>query len=512
MRLTRAAAFRSFAGCLLALSLTGPALAQPRAATVLELAAQQKNLNTFVAAVHAAGLDDTLKAAGPITVYAPTDEAFAKLPAAQREALMNDPARLKALLLGHVVNDMIKMRDGDSTITSGSVAERRRRHAVVRPRRRAHDRGRRPRRQLRPPRRQRLHHHDRQGPAYVVRRAGHGVVEWSVMLSARDLWIDEKARRAGYENGAALASSHGLKSYRIDQLYRAATKELVDDLDAITTLPKELRAAFAAEGFALDSIEPVVIQRSNDGQTTKGLFRLHDGNEVEAVLMEHHGERNTVCISSQAGCAYACTFCSTGQAGFSRNLTATEIFDQARYFAKQLAREGRKITNVVFMGQGEPFANFEPVMGAVALLNDPEGLRPGPPAHHDLHRRTGRQDRPLRRRADASEPRDLAARADRRDALDDHAGEPQVLHGGADGGGRALHPQDEPQGVLRVRDARGRQRHRPARARPRAPDERPAVPRQPDPVQQHAGRGGARHATTSASGSSRRSSKRAASR
>src|SRR5947209_13220935 len=121
MRLTRAAAFRSFAGCLLALSLTGPALAHPRAATVLELASQQKNLNTFVAAVHAAGLDDTLKAAGPMTVYAPTDEAFAKLPAAQREALMNDPARLKALLLGHVVNDMIKMRDGDSSVTSGSV-------------------------------------------------------------------------------------------------------------------------------------------------------------------------------------------------------------------------------------------------------------------------------------------------------------------------------------------------------------------------------------------------------
>jgi uncharacterized surface protein with fasciclin (FAS1) repeats len=121
MRLTRAAAFRSFAGCLLALSLTGPALAQPRAATVLELAAQQKNLNTFVAAVHTAGLDAALRAAGPITVYAPTDEAFAKLPAAQRDALMNDPARLKALLLGHVVNDMIRMRDGDSTITSGSV-------------------------------------------------------------------------------------------------------------------------------------------------------------------------------------------------------------------------------------------------------------------------------------------------------------------------------------------------------------------------------------------------------
>ncbi len=121
MRLTRAAAFRSLAGCLLALSLTGPALAQPRAGTVLDLAAQQKNLTTFVAAVHAAGLDDTLRAAGPLTVYAPTDEAFAKLPAEQRDALLHDPARLKALLLGLVVNDMIKMRDGDATITSGSV-------------------------------------------------------------------------------------------------------------------------------------------------------------------------------------------------------------------------------------------------------------------------------------------------------------------------------------------------------------------------------------------------------
>ncbi len=194
------------------------------------------------------------------------------------------------------------------------------------------------------------------------------------MRTARELWIDEKARRAGYENGAALASSHGLKGYRIEQLYRAAAKELVDDLDAITTLPKELRAALAAQGFALDSVEPVVVQRSNDKQTTKGLFRLHDGNEVEAVLMEHHGGRNTVCISSQAGCAYACTFCSTGQAGFTRNLTATEIFDQVRYFAKQLARDGRKITNVVFMGMGEPFANYENVMGAVALLNDPNGF------------------------------------------------------------------------------------------------------------------------------------------
>jgi uncharacterized surface protein with fasciclin (FAS1) repeats len=120
MRLTRAAACRSIAGCLLALSLGSPALAQP--ATVLDLAAQQKNLTTFVAAVHTAGLDDTLKAAGPYTIYAPTDDAFAKLPAAQRTALLADPARLKAVILGHVVKDRVMMHDGDTWVSSGSVS------------------------------------------------------------------------------------------------------------------------------------------------------------------------------------------------------------------------------------------------------------------------------------------------------------------------------------------------------------------------------------------------------
>jgi uncharacterized surface protein with fasciclin (FAS1) repeats len=121
MRLTRAAACRSLAGCLIAVSLAAaPALAQ-RPATVLDLAAQQKNLSTFVAAVHTAGLDETLRAAGPVTVYAPTDEAFARIPAAERAALLADPVRLRTILLGHVVKDTVMMRDGDSSISSGSV-------------------------------------------------------------------------------------------------------------------------------------------------------------------------------------------------------------------------------------------------------------------------------------------------------------------------------------------------------------------------------------------------------
>ena len=122
MRLTRLAACRSLVGCLFTLALAAPALAQPGPATVLELAAQQKNLTTFVQAVHTAGLDDMLRGAGPITVYAPSDEAFAKLPAAERASLLASPDRLRALLLGHLVNERVMMHDGENWVTSGSIA------------------------------------------------------------------------------------------------------------------------------------------------------------------------------------------------------------------------------------------------------------------------------------------------------------------------------------------------------------------------------------------------------
>jgi 23S rRNA (adenine2503-C2)-methyltransferase len=190
----------------------------------------------------------------------------------------------------------------------------------------------------------------------------------------QDLWVDQKARRAGHADAAAFAAANELRPYRLSQLYRAATKELADDVGAISVLPASLRERLAADGFELDSIAAVVLQRSKDGQTTKGLFRLADGSEVEAVLMEHHGGRSTVCISSQAGCAFKCEFCSTGQAGFTRNLEPVEIFDQARFFARELRRRGKKITNVVFMGQGEPFHNYDAVMHAMRLLHDPHGF------------------------------------------------------------------------------------------------------------------------------------------
>lgn len=198
-----------------------------------------------------------------------------------------------------------------------------------------------------------------------------------VIRDAQSIWFADKVRRAGFPDVETFAAHFQLKPYRLKQIYRAATKEFVEDVAGVTTLPKELRAALVEAGFSFGSVTPVVVQRSADKQTSKGLFRLADGSEVEAVLMEHYGDRNTVCISSQAGCAFACAFCSTGQAGFTRQLEATEIFDQARYFAAELATKGKRITNIVFMGMGEPFHNYESVMNAVALLHDAQGFNLG---------------------------------------------------------------------------------------------------------------------------------------
>ncbi len=187
------------------------------------------------------------------------------------------------------------------------------------------------------------------------------------------LWLSALAASAGFAGVDEFADAYGLRPYRLRQLYRAACKELVGRIADVTPWPKDLRET-VSKTASFDSLLPGVVQHSRDGQTTKALFRLRDSKEVEAVLMEHSGGRTTVCISSQAGCAFACAFCSTGQAGFGRNLRAVEIFDQARFFARELAKRSKRVTNVVFMGMGEPFHNYDAVMEAVALLNDPAGF------------------------------------------------------------------------------------------------------------------------------------------
>ena len=156
--------------------------------------------------------------------------------------------------------------------------------------------------------------------------------------------LDSRFGRArGFaERRPPFVSAFGLKPYRLEQLYRASVKELIENPSGVTTLPKELRAQFAESGVAFSSVRPVLEQRSADGQTTKVVLALRDGKEVESVLMEHHGARTTICISSQAGCAFACTFCSTGQAGFSRHLTPVEIVDQVLYSSRASCANGAK--------------------------------------------------------------------------------------------------------------------------------------------------------------------------
>jgi len=139
--------------------------------------------------------------------------------------------------------------------------------------------------------------------------------------------------------------------------------------DEMTELPAALRASLES---ALPPALREVSRRSADlGQTTKWLWALHDGARVETVLM-HYRDRVTVCVSTQAGCAMACQFCATGQAGFQRHLTEGEIVEQVAV-AMRAARP-RRLSNVVFMGMGEPLANYERVWSAVVRLNGSMGL------------------------------------------------------------------------------------------------------------------------------------------
>src|SRR5215469_10202091 len=192
----------------------------------------------------------------------------------------------------------------------------------------------------------------------------------------RDIWWRGRAREAGFESAEAAAAAFGLQRYRLEQIYRAATKDLVDHFSRISVLPGALRKQLA-ERFKLSSLALEREVTSKDGQTTKFLFALADGKEVEAVLMRHRGGRMTACISSQAGCALKCDFCATGQGGFFRNMTALEIFDQAVHVARRAKQEKRGLTNLVFMGMGEPFLNYDAVMDSVALLNDGQGFNLG---------------------------------------------------------------------------------------------------------------------------------------
>lgn len=145
------------------------------------------------------------------------------------------------------------------------------------------------------------------------------------------------------------------------------------ELHELTNVSKALRARLEQEPTLATSLRCVHESADEGATTVKWLWELHGGAEVETVLM-HYDDRSTVCISSQAGCAMACGFCATGQGGFTRHLSVGEIVEQVVRARRRAADDGRRLSNVVFMGMGEPMANYNAVWGAVERLHGDLGL------------------------------------------------------------------------------------------------------------------------------------------
>ncbi len=156
------------------------------------------------------------------------------------------------------------------------------------------------------------------------------------------------------------------QKFRWQQCYRAMFSDFVENWDKVSVLPLSLRKELDRK-CSLE-IRANVLESKNK-KTFKALITLADESKIETVLMKH-GNRNTVCVSSQLGCPLACKFCATGQMGFTRNLEAMEIIEQVLYWARYLKKVGERVTNVVFMGMGEPFLNYEQVMEAIKILNN----------------------------------------------------------------------------------------------------------------------------------------------
>jgi 23S rRNA (adenine2503-C2)-methyltransferase len=164
----------------------------------------------------------------------------------------------------------------------------------------------------------------------------------------------------------------GEPGYRVQQVWDGLYKRLAEPAD-LTELSLELRAQLASEPALASSLSVARRSVADDGTTVKLLWSLSDGAVVESVLM-HYPDRVTVCVSTQAGCAMGCGFCATGQAGFTRNLSTGEIVEQVVRAAAETTGTGRRLSNVVFMGMGEPLANYDRVWAAVERLHDDLGL------------------------------------------------------------------------------------------------------------------------------------------
>jgi 23S rRNA (adenine2503-C2)-methyltransferase len=173
----------------------------------------------------------------------------------------------------------------------------------------------------------------------------------------------------------ALLEKWGEPTYRAGQIWRWLYRHMVGTVDEMTNLPKALRWRLAEECH-FTPLKTQLTMTAADRMTAKSVFALEDGARIETVLMRYD-RRRTLCISTQAGCAMACPFCATGQMGFSRNLTAAEIVAQVLYFARRLMQDQERVTNVVFMGMGEPLANYTATWQAIRRLNDAGGFNLG---------------------------------------------------------------------------------------------------------------------------------------
>ncbi len=193
--------------------------------------------------------------------------------------------------------------------------------------------------------------------------------------------MQQDLRSMNLEEMAALLAEAGQPAFRAKQLFGWIHQKQVSHIEQMHNLGKPL-LSYLEQHCKITVMELERKQVSRDG-TEKFLFRLADGNDIECVLMRYRGDlskqRNTLCISSQVGCAMGCTFCATGQGGFVRNLTVGEIVSQVYEVNRHLQEEGDDLPvgNVVFMGMGEPLLNLDRVLQAIGLLNHPQGQQIG---------------------------------------------------------------------------------------------------------------------------------------
>jgi 23S rRNA (adenine2503-C2)-methyltransferase len=169
----------------------------------------------------------------------------------------------------------------------------------------------------------------------------------------------------------AWLASHAVPAYRRKQVWGWLARGAAS-FDEMGDIPKPLRSDLERE-FRITSLRQVAVSEADRGLTTKTLYELDGGHSVESVVMRYSG-RSTLCISSQAGCPIGCPFCATGKFPFGRNLKANEIVEQALDAVRLLGAEGRRLSHVVFMGMGEPMANYQAVVESVRRLSDPELL------------------------------------------------------------------------------------------------------------------------------------------